>query len=807
MGSDLKSQYRSHPEKTLFKHTLGVKEKALERFNSPIVEIAALFHDLGKLNPNFQKKLDGINQGYTHHAYLSAYMFCSYLDTNLHALVKKLSGKPELVFSIIAMIAKHHGHLPNLDDGPMDTDHIDSLAKFLSSNPQLPASEYLGLMLDHSPFQLDYSSRNVSELLGKRPLGIKRAARHIIDPLGFFLDTQFAFSALIESDKRDASDNATLQRLSFGEEFDRVYSPALTGKIKSFESDTELNKVRNLIRKDAVQHLLAKLENDDGSRVFTLTAPTGAGKTIVMLALAEAIRSRFGGYDLLYALPFLSISEQVQNICSDLFGEHLVLRVDSKSHNEELNLLIEKSDRDPRTLKELLGKVFSQETFDHPFVITTFVKFFETLVSNRNATLLKLPNFSKRIFLIDEIQALPPRLYVFFVALLDEFCRRFDSYAIISTATMPFLEINEGIKSGEEARKLFYNYPALGKFSERELLPEGKFFENAVFNRYTVHRLQDDVFTISTLAASVAAESESSLVIVNTIQDSKDLWHALEAMGEPCVLLNTHFHVQDRLGKIEYCKKQLKQDERVILVSTQLIEAGVDIDFPVVFRDLCPLPSLIQSAGRCNRNGKNEKGRVYFFELRDEETKRLHAELVYRSEDLGKRYLDFCREEIVGAVDEQDLFAIQKKFFRIVVGEMKIGIHYMGKNDSLDMLECIGKARFKSLGEFRLIDETKYSPSFDFYVPVSEHDPDWLEFVHLSKRFLEVDGFTDQKLISVKIDNIRKRLAHRVVSVRDRSGNPPFAPDVPVLGLYLMPDPEQNYSSETGVRLDFAAFI
>lgn len=183
---------------------------------------------------------------------------------------------------------------------------------------------------------------------------------------------------------------------------------------------------------------------DKGERIFTFTAPTGSGKTMTLFALANEIIKRTSSHDVLYVLPFLSITEQVEIIA-------------------DIQRLLEESDNNPEKLQELLRRVFSEETFDHPFIITIFVRFFETLVSNKNSELLKLPNFAKRIFLIDEVQALPTRLYIFFAALLNEFCRRCDSFAVLSTATMPFLEIENKIDSGQRTAKLFKNYPKFGE--------------------------------------------------------------------------------------------------------------------------------------------------------------------------------------------------------------------------------------------------------------------------------------------------------------------------------------------------------
>ena len=130
-------------------------------------------------------------------------------------------------------------------------------------------------------------------------------------------------------------------------------------------------------------------------------------------------------------------------------------------------------------------------------------------------------------------------------------------------------------------------------------------------------------FALVELASHIRQNSPSCLVVLNTIEDSRLLYEMLcpTKQCQDVLLLNTHFTLEDRRAKIAICKQRLKDQQPIVLVSTQLIEAGVDIDFPVVYRDMCPLPNLIQSAGRCNRNKGVFTGRVYFFELHGDKGK------------------------------------------------------------------------------------------------------------------------------------------------------------------------------------------
>jgi len=450
-----------------------------------------------------------------------------------------------------------------------------------------------------------------------------------------------------------------------------------------------------------------------------------------------------------------------------------------------------------------LFRVFSEETFDHPFIITTFVRFFETLVSNRNSELLKLPNFSKRIFLIDEVQALPPRLYIFFAALIDEFCKRFDSYAVLSTATMPYLEIEEKTDNGKATRNVFRNYPKFGDAKKRELLNAESHFSNEIFNRYTISRIENDAFTIDDLADEILSHEKSSLIILNTVQDTKDLYEKFQDQPDTYILLNTHFHLEDRKAKIKYCQNKLKSGERVVLISTQLIEAGVDIDFPVLYRDICPLPSLIQSAGRCNRNGNPEKGKVFFFELRDKNNNKLRANYIYIEQEVGQKFLEFCRKEINSDISEKELFQVQKRFFEKIGKELLIGMHNQNSDREINMVDCIQNARFETLGKFKLIDERNFGEEYRYYVPKDDNDNAFDKLIELQRQVQGRKPYEEAKKLKIDLDIQLRSMSDRVVTIRLRKNQiAPNAYNEPVFGMRYLTNYQDDYSSDTGIRIE-----
>lgn len=819
MDTDLTNTFFSHQDKPLEVHLGGVAQKVLRRteglpanLNLKLAKVAALFHDLGKINPYFQMKLDNVKpQGYSGHSYLSAYaLFCFALN-NREKVAAWCGTSAERYLSLLAMIARHHGDLPNFRDGIFKQRPFDDLQQFLAEKLPLPISQFFQILLPHTSFEIIESPQFGESVFEVARLKAEQAS----DPLAFFLETQFGFACLLEADKRDAGDNEEYKRERLKPYFQNNFGAKVDKKLNTYTSENELNRARTRMREDALTNLRSELKED--KRIFTLSAPTGAGKTMMLLALAKEILALNPSHNVIYALPFLSITEQVEAICKEVLNdldefdggrlkdEVAILRVDSRAENPRIEKLQNELEKDQteEKLAELLIENFSAETFDHPFIVTTFVQVFETLVSNRNATLLRLPNFSRAIFLLDEIQALPPRLYIFFVALLDEFCRQFDSYAVVSTATMPYLEIRpkEPVSNKpdcEKPEKLFESYKR-----PPELLSTN-YYKEIVFNRYRVSN-EKHISTVEQLANKIQGQDDSCLVILNTIDDTKRLYDLLRkfySIGE-CVLLNTHFTLNDRREKLSHCQQRLDKKEKIILVSTQLIEAGVDIDFPELYRDWCPMPNLIQSAGRCNRNGKYpDGGEVHFIALQSAGGK-LSAELIYRGKD--KKLLDFGSREFPALISEAEMKTFQERYFEFVGINLTIGEHEQA-NIKLHMTRHINKAEFETLGKFRLIDDQDFGKEYRYFIPQ--------DFAH--SRFEDLErlasikrgkSFAEARKNRIAIEIKLREMAGDIVQFRlpgDKT-SPAFSGEE-VLGIRKLADSD-DYSSEFGVSLKGGGYI
>jgi len=412
-----------------------------------------------------------------------------------------------------------------------------------------------------------------------------------------------------------------------------------------------------------------------------------------------------------------------------------------------------------------------------------------------------LPNFCNRIFLIDEVQALPPRLYIFFSAWLHDFCKKHHSYAILSTATMPKLDFPQK-DFLETVRKPELLFPSYSNDLPFEIIQPRKFFDSSVFNRYRINLInQLEEIKMPELEAHILSQTESCLVILNTIADTKQLYQSISEKTST-ILLNTQFTVEDRLKKIEEAKSHLKENQKIVLVSTQLIEAGVDIDFPIVYRDLCPLPSLIQSAGRCNRNNLIESGQVFFFQLMNEQGRR-SSELVYKKE--ASTFLDFCKKHIQHEIEEKELFDIQSRFFECLKNNLTIGqFEYVdyGSIKEANLIECINKAEFETVGKLQLINEKIFGEQYQYYIRHDESDVNYDELVELMMQSLQQTDFQTKKVFSIRIQNKLKKMGTRILTIRLKKGEtaPSFCNSDEYFGIRVLADLEA-YSYQTGLEL------
>lgn len=818
MVSDI-TLLKSHPDKPLLKHVQGVIDNTKKLTNSRFAELVAIFHDLGKINPNFQDKLDSqkVASGYANHAYLSAYaFFCAFCcnKNNADALkqfldVSELSQNDLIALSVI--IAKHHGNLPDFTPNDhngtgasiLSKDENFALFKFLKEKQNLPTYDFANHFIPIDDFREFLLNPRMQQGYSEKFTfnGDKNESA-----LDFFIDYQFTFASVLQADKADAGNIGYIieEQKTAIKTFSSSFSLQLDSYLKKLKQDTELNKLRTEIRENAIQNIQDGLK--ENKQVFELTAPTGSGKTLMLLSLASEIMKSRGAKRIVYGLPFLSITEQVEEEVLKIFEgyEDFIQRIDSKSENHRYEKVQEELDNNPseEMVQEANILEFQENTFAYPFVITTFVRFFETILSNRNAELLKLPNFLNCIFLLDEIQALPPRLYGFFVAYLSRICEKFGSYAIISTATQPNFELpRDNLVALNFFKQYSVPYP---------LLPLS-YFNNNLFNRYQIDFIKESIDS-ETLKNSILAENSSTLVILNTIDDTKLLYKLLleEFDKEEVLLLNTHLTPRHRKIKIYLAKRRLSQNKHVVVVSTQLIEAGVDIDFPVLYRDFATISSIVQSAGRCNRNGRlGYLGKVKLFKLQNRG--KIRSDIIYQGKD--KEILRFTKESFLNKnYQERELIEVQKEFFQRIQSELNFAKHTQNSPKlEFDFLKDIQECMYEKIGKFQLIDKQLFGEEIQYYVPWNYKDNNFEILLKLQSELIYLFKENAEKgRIRVKKKSIQiqlKRMSGQIVQVRLNKDQikPLQGSDQHYFNLYKID--RNSYTFDKGIDLTGAEFL
>ena len=334
-------------------------------------------------------------------------------------------------------------------------------------------------------------------------------------------------------------------------------------------------------------------------KIYSLTLPTGAGKTVssMMWALEHAIAK--GCERIIYVIPYTSIITQTAQTFRDIFGADQVLE-----HHSDVDIK-ERPDEAMEYTKLMT------ENWDVPLIVTTNVQFFESLYAHRVSRCRKLHNICNSVVVFDEVQMFPPRLLNPILRVVESLHNVFRVEPLFCTATLPVFDKDILSDSKRFGHEFFFL-----KESIQEVVP----YDAKLFAPFDKVRYNWDLLKLSTEElAERLTEHESFLCIVNSRNDAARLYTALQAQeksGEGLIHLSRRMcseHIQERIEEI---RRRLKAGEPVRVISTQLVEAGVDLDFPVVYRAMAGLDSVMQAAGRCNREGRMaEPGEVYIFRL------------------------------------------------------------------------------------------------------------------------------------------------------------------------------------------------
>jgi CRISPR-associated endonuclease/helicase Cas3 len=511
-------------------------------------QLAGQYHDAGKASNAFQKRLEGSSQRVDHSTYGARQVAVNH---------------GQLASLLAYIIAGHHGGLPNgglqegelqyrLKYGKVPTDTAD-FNRACKGNLKVPFKMDSG---DRVGFRLSFFTRMLFSCL--------------VD--ADFLDTE-AFCCPEKSEERGQSEFLNLSELK-GE---------LALYLDSLEKEAEPTPV-NLIRQRILSQCRTKAKSKP--QIFSLTVPTGGGKTLSSLAFALDHAVVNDQRRVIYAIPFTSIIEQNAGIFQGILGRDQVLE-----HHCNYK---ESDDSEESGYDRRRGLLI--ENWDAPVVVTTNVQLFESLFSNKPSRCRKLHNIAGSVIILDEAQAIPPDFLEPCLEALRELVESYNCTVVLCTATQPALD-DSAVRN------------CLVNIEEIVDQPQALYGDLRRTSVQFVGKLTDE-----DLAARIDEERQI-LCIVSTKAQARSLYEKVNSGHDAVYHLSTNMYPEHRRDVLDEIRQCLKQKKPCRVISTSLVEAGVDLDFPVVYRAMAGLDSIAQAAGRCNREGKMDGlGQVFVYE-------------------------------------------------------------------------------------------------------------------------------------------------------------------------------------------------
>lgn len=687
----------SHPNKKLENHLKNVADFSYDVFNFLEIENKELFsnisfligltHDFAKSTSFFQTYLsDHTKKENTQHSFLSAiftyYVVKNYLDKNNINFESNLS-----IISYIVVLA-HHGNLKDI------TKLDDYNEKKINSKMVLKQIEDLkssddNLSKFYDDFEIDFF-RFFDEF--------DEISEEITDGLLIFsfegnIDNYFYillfYSSLLDADKMDASESKRINRENIPGNIVDIFK-----KNNLRDSKDNINKTRE----EAYQEVNGNILNMDlNERILSIELPTGIGKTFTGVSAALKLKERINNElnfnpRIIYSLPFLTIVDQNSDTISSILNESSLNGSNFLlNHNHLSDMNYKSNDLENYDISN--SKILI-EGWNSEIIVTTFIQFFYSIISNKNKSLRKFHNITNSIILLDEIQSLPYKYWKIINLFFKKLAYEYNCWIILMTATQPYIFKENEIKSLVDNVDYYFN-----KFDRvnYNFNLDSQNFED--FKKEFVDKISND-------------SKNDYLVVLNTINSSKELYEFIKDyysvmdydiylddcngicyIGDDIQLiyLSNNIIPKHRLEKINAIKESNRQS---IVISTQLIEAGVDIDVDIIYRDLAPLDSLVQTAGRCNRSGNKEKGIVNVISLKNENGKS-YSSFIYDSLLLNKT------KEVLTSLNQ-----ISEKEFNLAAAKNYFKLIYNSGTQDDYLIKIIENLRFPEIpSNFKLIEE------------------------------------------------------------------------------------------------------
>lgn len=548
--------YWAHSEANGAKHDLLKHLNQVARLASSFAEPfrceklaywAGLWHDIGKFSKKFQDYLEAPSPQ----------------NRIAHSPAGMVLADGQGAFPLALLIAGHHGGLKDASayKAYLQDKKIDPIVR-----EAISAADTAGLNLKlNKPFM---------ELLS----GCADSGNTL--SLEFLL--RLVFSCLVDADYLDTESHFSLGKKALRPVCDSI--EALWQRMLREQETlaTYRDKGINVARNEICKLCVDAAGMSQG--LFSLTVPTGGGKTLSGMAFALKHALTYGLKRVIVVLPYTSIIEQNVDVYRRVLGEDNVLE-----HHSGIYI-----DDDNEETRRGLSIRLAAENWDMPVIVTTTVQFFESIFSNKPSRMRKLHNIARSVVILDEVQTLPEKFLLTIQDALARLASSFGCSVVLSSATQPSL--------GQESGGLLSDI--------REIVPDaGRYF--SLLKRVEYELPAGSESWSWEQAAHVMHESPQALAVVNTKKDALSLLEALE--DDDAMHLSTNMCGAHRRDVLQKVRSQLDDGKPCRLVSTQVVEAGVDLDFPLVLRAIGPLDRIVQAAGRCNREGRRKAGRVVIF--------------------------------------------------------------------------------------------------------------------------------------------------------------------------------------------------
>lgn len=496
----------------------------------------------------------------------------------------------------------------------------------------------------------------------------------------FSMLIRMLYSCLVDADYLDTEIFMNGKEIrNSGESIETLYGK-FAERISGWLDNNDLTTI-NGRRTEILKHCIKMGEAEKG--LFRLTVPTGGGKTVSSLGFALKHAKEHHMNRVIYVIPYTSIIEQNAKIFADILGAGNVLE-------NHCNVDYESSE-------ELKPMQLAAENWDKPVIVTTNVQFFESLFSSKSSKCRKLHNIANSVVIFDEAQMLPNDYLKPCISAIEQILRYYRCSVVLCTATQPALKnlLSEEIKITELCPRMEEQFSFFKRVSIKNL--------NKISQEELIQRLERE---------------NQALCILNTKKCAQKVFQSIEEEG--VYHLSTSMYPAHRKRALDEIRERLRKGEKCIVVSTSLVEAGVDLDFQTVYRQLAGVDSIIQAAGRCNREGKRPFSQcfTYIFSL-----------------DL-KEYVPGQRQQIEIA---ESLLSDNKSFEELETIKRYFEMLYHFRGDSLDKKDILkkfnrGNFQFSTVGkEFRLIEENTKT----IMIPKEEESKEILDL-------LKIKGFTKE---------------------------------------------------------------